>query len=199
MKNSFSACIGFIGGVLLATGSAIFLTSCGTKVTGRPFDPAAPTFPTTEGENLNRRKVVVPREFDAPFNIVIVAFYQEQQPDCDTWIPTAREITQDHANVEFYELPTISGRFSLVSGWIDRGMRSGIPTFGARERTITLYTDTGKFRELAGIDDPKRIWVGIVDREGRVYWSARGPATEEMKRELRSVVVDVAAPASRGL
>jgi hypothetical protein len=199
MNSLLSAGLGMAFGFATAIAAAVLLTSCGAKVTGRPFDPASPSFPTTEGESLNRRKFTVPRDFDAPFNIVIVAFYQEQQPDCDTWLPTARDIAADHANVEYYELPTISGSWTIAKGWIDGGMRSGIPAFAGRERTVTLFTDTEKFRELAGIDGPKQIWVGIVDREGKVYWSTRGPATEDSKRELRSVVVDVAAPGSKGL
>jgi hypothetical protein len=73
-------------------------------------------------------------------------------------------------------------------------MRSGIPAFAGRERTITIYTDTEKFRQLAGIDDPKRIWVGIVDREGRVFWSARGPATPELLADLSRAVRTAATP-----
>ncbi len=167
---------------------------CGTPVSGRTFDPLAPTFPEVSGDNLNGRNIVIPSGLDAPFNILMVAFYQRQQPDVDTWIPAARDIAADHANVEYYELPTISGSWGLVRGWIDGGMRSGIPAFSARERTVTVYTDTEKFRTLAGIDNPARIWVGVVDREGRVYWSARGPADEASLVELRRVVREVASP-----
>jgi len=189
-----SLIFGTVCGAAIAGGFALLAQGCGTPVTGRSFDPAAPVFPTVEGESLNKRTFTIPRDLDARFNILLVAFYQRQQSDIDTWIPTAREITVDHANVEYYEVPAISGGWSLVRGWVDGGMRSGIPAFAARERTVTVYTDTAKFRELAGIDDPQVIWVGVVDREGRVYWSARGRADEARLAELRRAVHDVASP-----
>ena len=164
------------------------MNGCGTPVVGQAFDANAPRFPGVKGDNLNGRAFEIPSGLDAPINVLLVAFYREQQAEVDTWLETARELTQDHANVEYYELPTINGAWGLVRGWIDGGMRSGIPAFAGRERTITIYTDTEKFRTLAGIDDPKRIWVGVVDRAGRVFWSARGPATPDRLNELRSAV-----------
>ncbi len=171
--------------VLLSGGLAASMLSCGSAVSGVPFDPAAPTFPTTKGQNLNERTFDIPAGLDAPLNILLVAFYQNQQKDVDTWVQTAKDLSTDHANIEYYELPVLSSSWSVMRGWIDGGMRRGIPDLSARERTITIYTDTDAFRSLAGIDDPSRIWVGLVDRQGRVYWSARGPATAQSLESLR--------------
>jgi len=171
------------------------LTGCaGSTLSGPPFDPASPRFPTTAGESLNKRRIEIPAGLDAPYNVLMVAFLREQQSDVNTWLPTAREIAADHANVEYYELPTVFNGGPFFKMFLDGGMRSGIPAFAARERTITLYLDTDEFRDLAGIDGRDRIWVGLVDREGRVYWSARGPADEAMLAELRGVVRRTAAP-----
>ncbi len=177
-----------------ATLLCLALSGCGTPVVGQAFDPNAPRFPTVSGDNLNGRTFEVPSGLDAPFNVLLVAFYREQQADVDTWLDTARSIAVDHANVEYYELPTINSGYALVRGWIDGGMRSGIPAFAGRERTITIYTDTEKFRSLAGISDPNQIWTGLVDREGRVVWSARGRATPEALADLRRAVRAAASP-----
>ena len=195
MSNLVSAGLGLVAGLGLGVGARLLLGFGATVVSGKPFNPAAPTFPQVTGDNLNGRHFEIPSQLDAPFNILLVAFYRGQQDDVNTWLDVAREMAAGHANVEYYELPTINSAWGLVHNWIDGGMRSGIPDSGARDRTITLYTDTGKFRELAGIDSPERIWVGLVDREGRVYWSARGRATEDSLRNLRQAVGDAAAPA----
>lgn len=181
--------------LLLGVSAAMTLGACGgSPLSGRPFDPAAPTFPTTAGDNLNQRRIEIPGGLDAPYNLLIVAFLREQQSDVDTWLPTAKEIAADHANVEYYELPTVANGGPLFKMFLDGGMRRGIPAFEARERTITLYLDTDKFRELAGIDGRDRIWTGLVDRQGRVYWSARGPADPATLAELRATVRRVASP-----
>lgn len=176
-----------VGAVAGSLGS---LVSCGSAVRGGAFDASRPMFPSMKGENLNKRAFDVPGTLDARYNVLMVAFLQEQQKDVDTWVPTMKELTHRYADVEYYELPTISATavMGTVSLWLDDAMRSGIPDLGARERTITLYTDTEKFREAAGIDGRERIWVGVVDREGKVYWSVRGAATEGALAELRRVV-----------
>ena len=197
MSSLTSHALTAVGGALLAAATVLLAACRASPVTGRPFDPAAPMFPAVSGESLNNRRFSIPADLDAPFNILLVAFYQRQQAEVDTWIAAARQIAADHANVEYYELPTIASTWGTMKWWVDGGMRSGIPEFGARERTVTLYTDTAKFRSLAGIDDPTKIWTGLVDRQGKVYWSARGPATDEMLTQLRQVVRDVASPAAK--
>jgi hypothetical protein len=198
MSIYVSAGLGLVAGLGLGVG-ALLLFGCGsTVVRGKPFNPAAPTFPQVTGDNLNGRRFEIPSQLDAPFNILMVAFYQRQQDDVNTWLDAARDIAAAHANVEYYELPTINAGWGLVRNWIDGGMRSGIPDIGARDRTITLYTDTGKFRELAGIDSPEHIWVGLVDRGGRVYWSARGRANEDSLLALRQAAADTASSTAQG-
>jgi hypothetical protein len=190
MKNSLAGPC-----ALLALVGTLMLIGCaGSPLSGQPFDPDSPRFPSTAGESLNKRRIEIPAGLDAPYNLLMVAFLREQQSDVDTWLPTAREIAADHANVEYYELPTVFNGGPLFKMFLDGGMRRGIPAFAARERTVTLYLDTDEFRDLAGIDGEDRIWVGLVEREGRVYWSARGPADEARLAELRGVVRKLAAP-----
>lgn len=199
MKWSMASGIGLMGMALALAAVLATAPSCGTPVTGKPFDPAAPTFPTVAGDNLNGRRIEFPQGLDAPYAILLVAFYQQQQTDVNTWLGEAKAIVADHANVEYYELPTISGSWTIARGWIDGGMRRGIPAFADRERTVTLYTDTDEFRRLSGIDNPARIWSGLIDRMGRVYWSARGPATPQALADLRKAVREVAAPGLKSL
>ena len=194
--NSLACSIIALGATAVGLACGLFLTGCGTPVRGQPFDPAAPTFPTIQGDSLNNRPFIFPEGLDAPYAVLMVAFLREQQEDVNTWLDTARQVAADHANVEYYELPVISSGFTLIRGFVDGGMRSGLPQFAVRERTVTVYTDVEKFRELAGIDSPRQIWTGLVDRQGRVYWSARGPSTPEALAQLKDAARQLAAPAA---
>lgn len=181
--------------VCLAAG--LSLSGCGSSVSPGPAAAIeGVAFPTVEGTSLNNRSFQLPAGFDAPYNVLLVAFLREQQADVNTWLNAAADIAADHANVEYYELPTISSGWTIARGWIDNGMRSGVQAFAARERTITLYTDTARFRELLGIDGPGQIWIGLVDREGKVYWSTRGRATPETIAQLQREVRTLASPAA---
>ena len=151
-------------------------------------------FPSVAGDNLNNRRVELPGGLDAPYAVLLVAFEREQQGQVDTWLAACKAVVADHANVEYYELPTIGRRYGAARGFIDGGMRRGIPAFADRERTVTLYLDVREFRDAAGIDDPSRIWVGLIDRRGTIHWTARGAATGDALDALRGAVTKTAAP-----
>lgn len=195
MNTWLAGGVGTAIGLGLGVGAVLMLSGCGgSPVRVVAYDPNAPVFPQVSGDNLNGRQIEFPGGIDAPYAVLLVAFFQRQQEDVNTWLPTAEQIAADHANVEYYELPTIARGWTLVRGWVDGGMRSGIPAFAARERTVTVYTDVDKFRQLAGIDSPEQIWVGLIDREGRVYYTARGRATDTELDRLRQTVRTIASP-----
>lgn len=98
MNNYVSAGLGLMAGLGLGVG-ALLLFGCGsTVVRGKPCNPASPTFPQVTGENLNGRRFEIPIQLDAPFSILLVAFYRRQQDDVNTWLDTAREIAAAHAD-----------------------------------------------------------------------------------------------------
>ena len=77
-----------------------------------------------------------------------------------------------------------------MRSFIDGGMRSGIPELAARERTITVYTDTAAFRDSLEIASSDTIQAYLVRRDGTVLWQHRGPATSTAASELaREVAV----------
>lgn len=69
------------------------------------------------------------------------------------------------------EVPTIPGLVtSLASGWIDDGMRSGIPRedWGA---VVTLYGGAADpVAEFTGTENGRNARVLVLDRQGRVGW-----------------------------
>lgn len=145
-------------------------------------------FPAVTGSNLERKKLILPQDFQGELNLVLIAFQQWQQTQVDTWIPFARQLEATYAGVRTYELPTIQRLNALARTFINEGMRAGIPNPVAREQTITLYVDKNAFRQalqLAGEDD---IHVLLLDRQGRVLWRAEGGFSPEKSESLVAAV-----------
>jgi hypothetical protein len=61
-----------------------------------------------------------------------------------------------------------------MRGFIDGGMRSGIPDSAVRATTITLYINKTPFKKALAIRSEDSIEVVLVDRAGKLYWRARG-------------------------
>ncbi len=142
-------------------------------------------FPHVEGSNLEGERFALPSDFKGELNVVLVAFKREQQSDVDSWMPALKTMAGARGDLRIYEIPTLGRRYRLMRSFIDRGMRSGIPDQAVRSATITLYIDKSPFRKALKLADEDRIYVLLVDRDGRVHWRADGRFDEKSAAELK--------------
>lgn len=145
-------------------------------------------FPRIQGANLERRPFLLPDDFEGERNLVLIAFMREQQLEIDSWISTAKRLTQDHSNFRYYELPTISRGIPLARWWLDGAMRAGTSDRAAREATITLYVNKQAFREALQLQTEDTIYVLLVNRTGRVLWRTEGVSTNQKVDALKRVL-----------
>ena len=145
-------------------------------------------FPEIEGTSLSLVEHRLPGTLAGEVNLLLIAFRQWQQRDVDTWVPTAVALANDFSGFRAYELPVISRVYRPVSGFIDGGMRSGIPDPDVRESTITIYTDRRQFLHALNIDSVGEIVPMLVTPDGEISWRSRGRMTDEAAEELRSAV-----------
>jgi hypothetical protein len=149
---------------------------------------AAVVFPTLGGTNLSGRDFTLPRDFEGRLNLVFVAFRREQQAVVDTWLLHARGLAFRNPELRFYELPTIARGWVLIRPFIDGGMRGGVTEKAARDATITLYTDTERFRRALALPSDRQVYALLVDDAGRVRWRTEGPFTPSRGAALDDAV-----------
>lgn len=136
-------------------------------------------FPTVSGRSLEGRELVFPRDLPGDRNVVLIAFERRHQREVDSWMPALRRLRAADSTLAVFELPTLGSGWRPVRGWIDGGMRSGIPDKAVREATVTLYLDKGPFKRALDIRDEAHIQLLVLDRAGRVRLRIIGPATGE--------------------
>ena len=157
-----------------------------------PATPAAlGTFPAVSGRNLEGREFSLPSDLGGHLNVVLVAFKREQQADVDTWTPSLKLMADSTRDLRVYEIPALGRGYRLMRGFIDGGMRRGIPDKAVREATITLYIDKTPFRAALQLPDEEAIAVLLVDRAGHIYWRGMGRYSESLGAELAGVVAHV--------
>ncbi len=148
-------------------------------------------FPNIEGESLSGKKVTFPADVEGEVILVAVAFKREAQAMLDSWTDYFEELCQGK---EAYELPVIESSFwKVFSGFIDKGMKSGIPQ-EKHDSVVTHYGDASEFKEKLGIEDKNLGYVFLLDEEGRVLFKGEGYVDEEGKEELMDKVKGVCAP-----
>lgn len=156
--------------------------------------PTPLTFPTVQADNLEGKTLRFPQDFAGAHNLVFVAFERNQQRDVDTWVPLAKELMQKHPTLRTYEFPVIGKVIGMMRGFINGGMRRGIPDPATRATTITIYSDKGAFMKPLGLKNQKKIYAFIVTPKGEVLWQAEGPRTESGEKSLREFLDKATKP-----
>ncbi|MBO6739828.1 MAG: hypothetical protein JJ916_08225 [Phycisphaerales bacterium] len=177
----------FTGISVLAVGS-LMIASCRHQSLGLRADAErvrTPYFPQITAENLNRVEMTLPDDLAGSPALILIAYKQKQQTNVNTWLDRMEEIESAIPGVQIIETPTISsGKWGWMAGFIDGGMRSGIPDPEARARTITLYTDVSLFNHALMIEDTDTIYAVLLDEQGEVIDMVEGDYTPEKLESL---------------
>ncbi|MBM3976620.1 MAG: hypothetical protein FJ299_06475 [Planctomycetes bacterium] len=128
--------------------------------------PIGEAFPKVTGTSLAGAEVELP-PLGRP-SVLLIGYEQNAQFDADRWLVGLLQVPLD---ASILEVPTLPGLFAgAASGFIDSGMRSGIPSedwssvvtvYGAAAEQITRFTGSEKTRNMR---------VLALDSDGRVRW-----------------------------
>jgi hypothetical protein len=137
-------------------------------------------FPAVTGRSLLGAELSLPRDFPAERTLAVVAFRQWHQARVDRWIaravadgvpPTPRGLP-GVLPTAVVELPVLATGWRPIRRFIDGGMTAGIGDPDVLARTITVYTDVGRFQRSLAIRGSEEVHALVVTRDGTIL--ARG-------------------------
>lgn len=170
----------FLAALAGLAGTALLAGSCGSTYDRR--DPTGEVFPTVVGESLAGEPVELPTAFRGAPVVLLVGYEQSTQFDLDRWL---LGLSRSGADVAVREIPTIPGLVpGMFGGWIDAGMRRGIPEedWGS---VVTLYSDAAPVARFTGNRDGLPGRILLLDAEGRVaFFHDRGFSVGALDRLL---------------
>jgi hypothetical protein len=130
---------------------------------------------------LSRTKVRFPESLLGSPAVLLVAYRRGTQLDLDLWVEF---ITANVPKLVWYEVPTISSIvWRPLAGWIDSGMRSGVPQ-EKWPRVATLYEDAAKLRDFIGDNGKYLTHLVVLNSDGVVVWFNADGYSEEAGNEL---------------
>ena len=137
------------------------------------------------GESLEGKIVVIPEDFIGQETLLLFGYKQDSQFDIDRWL-IGLDMTK--TKVAAYEIPTIQGMLPrMFSGFIDGGMRKGIPK-ELWKGVVTVYADGDKIQRFTGNLNPNNARVMLLDKDGSiVYFYDRGFSVEALS-EVREAL-----------
>ena len=150
----------------LTTMLITLLAGCGSTLPNH--NPTGERFPTVVGESLQGESVTLPNALAGEPAVLLIGYKQQAQFDIDRWI---LGLMQAKADVRLLEVPTIPGMLaSMASGFIDDGMRSGIPREDWKV-VVTLYGGAAKpVAAFTGTENGNNARVIVLDKDGQVAW-----------------------------
>ena len=151
---------------ILTIPAVAMISGCATSVLNR--DPTGELFPAVYGQSLEKERIEIPASLAGGPAVLLIGYKQSAQFDIDRWL---MGLIQSEVKAQIYEIPTIPGLVpTLASGWIDDGMRSGIPSedWGS---VVTLYGSAAKpVAALTGTESGQRARIVVLDATGKVVW-----------------------------
>jgi|LakMenEpi05Aug10_1017310.scaffolds.fasta_scaffold00035_5 hypothetical protein len=130
--------------------------------------PVGEGFPVVKGKSLSGESTELPTALAGKPAVLLVGYVQGTQFDLDRWV---MGLMQAKTPVRILEVPTIDSLVpSVISGWIDSGMRSGIPSEDW-PAVVTVYgSEAGKITAFTGEQSPRNTRVLLLDAQGKVVW-----------------------------
>ncbi len=187
-----------LGALTVAIAIPAVLAGRGCASTYPNRDPLGERFPDVTGTSLEKRPTDLPDALAGQPAIVLVGYRQNAQFDLDRWmIGLIQAGATEHARI--VEVPTIPGLVpTMASGWIDDGMRSGIP----REDWGSVVTLYGKAAEpvatLTGTENGRLGRVLVLDSTGEIVWFDDGAFSPSKAVEVAAFVERLAASEAPG-
>ena len=135
---------------------------------------------------MSRETIRFPEHLAGKPAVLLVAYRRDTQEDVDRWL---QFLANDWPQVTRYEVPTIAGIiWRPLAGWIDSGMRGGVPE-NKWSSVVTLYgRDATRLRDFLGDYGVPSAHVAVLDANGAVAWFNAEGYSDTRAREFSDVL-----------
>lgn len=149
------------------------------------------TFPTLNAELLTKEKVTFPDFAKGELTLMVLVFekmgkYMKPQLQSNQWLSFWQKDLR-YKEVQFFEIPMMSGVYKPLKTWTDNGMRAGIDT-NLHGNVACFYGKKLTIASQLGIEDITQCQTFLLDKEGNIIYRASGELTPERREALLAAV-----------
>ena len=175
---------------IILTLLSLSILACSRQVL-TPKDITNKAFPQVRGKSLSSEVITIPDSYSGKPTVLLIGYLQKAQFDIDRWI---LGILQADIEVQIVEVPTIAGMMpQMVQGFIDNGMRSGIPK-NDWASVVTVYEDASKVIEAIGNERPQSAHVVLLNQTGKIVWTSNLGYSALQVLELKKLIQKISTP-----
>ena len=143
----------------------------------------APAMPSTEGETLTGKHLVLSQVSAGHPTILVMGFSKDAGDPATDW---ARALRKDPAlsQVHVYEAAMLAAAPAFIRGVIKSSIRKGILPVD-QESFVILTRDEQSWRTWFGVTNDKESYVVLLDPQGKIQWHGHG-AAKDLLPQLRA-------------
>jgi hypothetical protein len=157
--------------IVLIISVRMFLYYNNSKPTN-PVHLIGKLFPPILAKTLSGQKINFPDDVMGKFSVLVLAFEGKTQSQADSWTSAvSQKYPQNEIN--YYEIPMISGNYGLVSGFIDGGMRAGVDQ-KLHKSVATYYGELEWYKTFLNIVVTDQVYVFLLDKDGKIVATQKG-------------------------
>lgn len=161
--------------------------ACGTQSTHTDMKK----FPELKAQLLSGKQINLPGDLKGKRVFLSIAFdnngeYRPQQKQCDEWLIFWKDSLSEEG-IDYYEIPMMSGKYWIISFFINGGMRNGIDP-SMHDNVACFYGNKDKYKKLLGLASYDDIVTCLLDEKGRIQTIQYGAPSIKNQKEYVKVL-----------
>jgi hypothetical protein len=136
----------------------------------------AQSLPSTAGETLSGKRIVLVDEVRGHTAILVAGFSREGGAGTGDWMK-AIHADPAFANATVYQLAMLAGAPGFMRGMIRSGMKKGLSA-AEQDRFVVLTDDEKLWRTYFDVTTDNEPYVVLLDPQAKVRWRGHGMATQ---------------------
>jgi hypothetical protein len=143
-------------------------------------------FPELKAQTLSKQAVVFPKDGLGKPTILCLVFDRPAQVLVDTWtVPILKKYPNQTVN--YYEIPMIKGAWGIMSGFIDNGMRGGVPK-ELHGNVATYYGSLSSYKTDLILEDKNSCYLFLLDKTGVIQYVTESSADADKLAALYAAI-----------
>jgi hypothetical protein len=156
--------------------------------------PVGTNFPVMKAETLDSKTVNLPTDTKGKSSIICLAYSDDAEKDLKTWYePTydkfiaKTELMSDVYDINLYFIPMFSGAKEAAAEGAKKQMKETVQ-LDIQPHLLVYKGEVDSYKDKLKMDDKKKPYIFVLDKEGKIVYVTSGPYTEEKMDEIEDKI-----------
>ncbi|MDQ3110088.1 MAG: mitochondrial ATPase complex subunit ATP10 [Bacteroidota bacterium] len=156
--------------------------------------PVGIVFPDLKAETLENKMITIPTDTKGKSTIISLAYSDEAEKDLQTWYEpmydkfiAKTELMSDVYDINLYFVPMFTGTKEAAAAGAKKQMKETVQA-DIQPHIIVYKGAIDVYKEKLKMDDKKKPYIFVLDKDGKIIYSTSGAYTEDKMDEIEDKI-----------